>query len=934
MKKLNLLLLALFIGVGSVFAQGLELTDKLPSDPKVLTGTLDNGMKYYIRENATPEKRAEFTLVVHAGSILEDEDQQGLAHFNEHMAFNGSKNFPKHELIEYLESLGMKFGPEVNAYTSFDETVYGIKVPTDSAEYVDKGLLVLYDWASQLSMETEEIDAERGVIHEEWRMGQGAMDRMQRDFLEVLFHNSRYAKRLPIGTMEVVDHCDPECLRRFYNDWYRPDLMAVIVVGDFDATEMEQKVINQFSQIPKRENPRERFMADIPDHDETLVCVTTDPESPISMVEIFYKHPLKPTVTVADYREDIISMLMSSMISNRLAELTLLENPPFAQGFAAHTEFLGPKSMYLSIGVVQNDDIKTTIEALVAENQRMKQHGFTQTELDREKANLLKNIEKMYNEKDKQESANYVEEYKANFLPPHSAYPGIEYENELFKKYVPTITLEEVNAFGKQMIIDKNTVLVVMAPEKDGVDIPSEEEVLAIFNEANSKTVEAYVDKVSDEPLISEMPKKGKIDKKIKNKDLGYETWILENGVKVVFKTTDFKDDEILFEAKSKGGHSLYDIEDNLNGRYAASIAQESGLGNFDKMELQKYLSGRNVFLNTYIRETSEGMNGSSTVADFETLLQMIYVTFTNPKISKSAMNSFINKEKGMLENSMLDPQSAWQDTLRWTMSSCNPRRKPVTPEMLESIDYKRVKYIYKQRFGNPSDFTFYFVGNVDKKAAKKLITQYLGALPKVDREENFKDLGIRAPQGVVEKTVNRGTDPKCVEIIAYHGEMEYTPQNRLELDAVCKILSTTLLEEIREAESGVYSIGAYPSSEKVPYQNYTVSIFFSCDPEREEELVGKIFDIVEHIKVNGIDQDDVNVVIEKEKREFETNVKENSYWKKLLMEIEQGTKSVEDYNNFISRVDAISIESMKAAAAKYFNQDNYVRVKLLPVEE
>jgi zinc protease len=934
MKRINLLLLALFIGVGSVFAQGLELTDKLPVDPDVLTGTLDNGMKYYIRSNATPEKRAEFTLVVHAGSILEDEDQQGLAHFNEHMAFNGSKNFPKHELISYLESLGMKFGPEVNAYTGFDETVYGIKVPTDNEEYVDKGLLVLYDWASQLSMETEEIDAERGVIHEEWRMGQGAMDRMQRDFLEVLFHNSRYAERLPIGTMDVVDNCDPECLRRFYKDWYRPDLMAVVVVGDFDAKEMEQKVISQFGQIPKRENPRERFLADIPDHDETLVCVATDPESPISMVEIFYKHPLGTTETVADYREDIVSMLMSSMISNRLAELTLLENPPFAQGFAAHTDFIGPKSMYLSIGVVQNDDIKTTIEALVAENQRMKQHGFTQTELDREKASLLKNIEKMYNERDKQESANYVEEYKANFLPPHNAYPGIEYEYELFKKYIPTITLEEVSAFGKKMIIDKNTVVVVMAPEKEGVKIPSEDEVLEMFNKANAESVEAYVDKVSDEPLLSEIPGKGKIDKKIKNKELDYETWVLENGVKVVLKTTEFKDDEILFEAKSKGGYSLYEIEDLMNGKYAASIASESGLGNFDKSELQKYMSGKSVRLNSYIRETSEGLTGSSSVEDFETLLQMIYVSFTNPKVSESAMTSFINKEKGMLENSMLDPQSAWQDTLRWTMSDYHPSKQPVTPEMLEGIDYKRVKYIYKQRFGNPSDFTFYFVGNIDKKVATKLIGQYLGNLPKVNRVEDYKDLGARAPQGVVVKTVNKGKDPKCLEIIAFHGDMKYTPENRLELDAICKILSTRLLEEIREAESGVYSIGAYPSSTKIPYENYTVSIFFSCDPGREEELVGKIFDIVANIKVDGIVEDNVNTVIEKEKREFETNVKENSYWKGLIMQVEQGDITAADHNNYLNMVNEISVESMKVAATKYFNMENYVRVKLLPEEE
>ena len=916
-----------------MFAQGLELTDKLPSDEAVLTGTLDNGMRYYIRANSTPEKRAEFTLVVNAGSILEDEDQLGLAHFTEHMAFNGTKNFPKNELVGYLESLGMKFGPEVNAYTGFDETVYGIKVPTDSAEYVDKGLLVLFDWASQLSMDTDQIDAERGVIHEEWRMGQGAMDRMQREFLSVLFHNSRYAERLPIGTMDVVDNCEPDALRRFYRDWYRPDLMAVVVVGDFDAKEMEQKVIKQFSQIEKRDNPRERFYADIPDHDEILVCVATDPESPVSMVELFYKHPLAPSETVGDYRNDIVNMLLSSMISNRLAELTLLENPPFAQGFAAYTDFIGPKAMFISLGVVQNNDIQTTLEALVYENLKMSQHGFTATELEREKANLLKSIEKMYNEKDKQKSANYVEEYKANFLAPHKAYPGIEYEYKLFNKYVPTITLEEINAFAKTVVTDKNAVIVVLAPEKEGVNIPTEEEVLAMYKKANEKQVEAYVDKVSDKPLISEMPEKGKISKKEKNKDLEYETWTLENGIKVVIKQTDFKDDEIIFEAKSVGGYSVYEEVDNISGMYAARIAQESGLGDFDKIELQKYLSGKSVTLNSYVRETTEGLRGNCSVEDFETLLQMIHVSFTKPKVSNTAFNSFINKETGLIENAMLDPQSTWQDTLRFTMGANHYRRRPISPEILKEADYKRVKYIYKQRFGDPSNFTFYFVGNIDIKQAKKLIAQYLGSLPQVGRKESYVDFGIRAPKGQIVKTVRKGTDPKCLEVIAFSGSMEYTPQNRLELDAICKILSTRLLEEIREKESGVYTIGAYPGSSKIPYEGYNVTIFFSCDPGREEELAGKIFDIIEDIKGEDLNATDISKVIEKEKREFETQIQENSYWKGLLMEIEEGSLTQNDHLNYMEMVKSISIESMDAAANRFLDTENFIRVKLLPEE-
>lgn len=931
MKKLSLILISLIFGLSGIMAQGLELTDKLPNDSKVLTGTLDNGMKYYIRSNAIPAKRAEFTLVVNAGSVQEDEDQQGLAHFTEHMAFNGTKNFPKNELVNYLESLGMKFGPEVNAYTSFDETVYGIKVPTDDSKTVDNGLLVLYDWASQLSLDTDMIDAERGVIHEEWRMGQGAMDRMQRKYLGVIFHNSTYAERLPIGLMSVVDGCNPDALRRFYKDWYRPDLMAVVIVGDFDAKEMEQKVKDLFGKIEKRDNPRKHIAPDIPDHNETLVCVASDPESPLSMVQMFYKHPRTSTVTVGDYREDIIGMLFSSMITNRLTELTMLENPPYAQGMAAYSDFIGPKSIYVSIGVVQNNDIQKTIDALVTENVRMQQHGFTATELEREKASLLKMIEKQYNERAKQESEAFVNEYKANFLATHTPYPGIEFEYELFKKYVPTITLEEINAFGAKMTPDKNAVIVVLTPEKEGVVIPTEAEVLKMYNDAKGKKVEAYVDKVSDKPLISELPAKGKVAKKLVNKDFGYETWTLKNGVKVVIKTTDFKDDEILFEAKSEGGWSLYDQKDDISSKYAADIAMESGLGDFDKTELQKFLSGKNVSLQPYIGETTEGMSGSCSVSDFETLLQMIHVSFTKPRVSESSFHSYINKERGVLENSMLDPQGAWSDTMRTTMSNNNMRRRAITPEILDEADYKRVKYIYNQRFSDPGNFTFYFIGNVDKKQAKVLVEKYLGSLPMVQKTETFKDLGIRTPKGIIEKTVNKGKDPKCMEVINFHGAFEYTAANRLELDAVCKILSTRLLEEIREKESGVYTIGAYPSSFKTTHQGYVVTIFFSCDPEREVELRTKIFAIIKSLQTDGFNATDVQKVVEKEKREFETSVKENSYWKKTVIEVVEGKFTADDYKNYNAMIESISVGTMKAAAIKYFDEKNYVKIMLAP---
>ncbi|MDL2261890.1 insulinase family protein [Bacteroidales bacterium OttesenSCG-928-I21] len=931
MKKLTLLLLSIFMSFVYMFGQNLELTDKLPTDPKVLTGTMKNGMKYYIRSNAIPEKRAELTLVVNAGSVLEDEDQQGLAHFVEHMAFNGTKNFPENELVSYLESLGMKFGPEVNAYTSLDETVYGIKVPTDSVEYVDKGLLVLYDWASQLTLDTEQIDAERGVIHEEWRMSQGAMNRMQEKYIKALLNNSRYAERMPIGKMEVVDNCDPDVLRRFYYDWYRPDLMAVVIVGDFDAKEMEKKIIDLFGTIKPHANPRERVYTSIPDNDELIVAVASDPESPISAVQMFYKRPMKQMHTVGDYREKMVEALLSMMISSRLQELTLQEDPPFAYAGAAISEFIGPIDVYMSIGMIQNNDVNKTLSALTRENKRMTEFGFTETELEREKISLLKMVEKQYNERDKQKSETYVNEYKSNYLFPHTPYPGIEFENEMYKKYVPTISLEEINTFAKTIVTDKNAVIVVMMPEKEGVVVPTEHVVAKMYETALSQTVEPYVDKVIDKPLIASLPPKGKVSKVLKNKDLDYETWILKNGIKVVLKQTNFKDDEILFYAKSQGGYSVYEQKDDVSARIASSVAYESGLGGFDKAELQKYLAGKTVNLHPFIGEISEGFSGNSSIQDFETLLELIHSSFAQPKTTETAFISYINKEKGMLENSALSPESAWQDSLSWILSDYHPRRRPMSAKLLEEADYKRIRYIYNQRFNDPKNFTFYFVGNIDKKAAKPLIEKYLGSLSGVDRTEVFSDLGVRPPQGKIEKAIHKGKDDKCMELIVFNGEMTYSAQNILDLQAFCEILSTQLLEEIREKESGVYTISAHPSFSKEPYPRYNVTIFFSCDPGREKELSAKIMNVIKSLQTNGISDADIKKVIEKQKRQLETRVKENSYWRNLLIQIEEKEMSIEEYKNYPQMIENITVESMKSTANKFLNMNNYVKVYLMP---
>lgn len=930
MKKLTFLVLAMMLGVFSAFSQGMELSDKLPNDPKVKIGKLDNGMTYYIRQNAMPEKRASLWLAVNAGSVLERDDQQGLAHFNEHMAFNGSAHFTHNDLIVKLEEIGMKFGEDLNAFTSFDQTVYQVTVPTDSLRYMDLGLLILNDVAHELSFGQEEIDAERGVIQEEWRMSLGANERIQNDMLKAVFNGSKYANRLPIGTMDVVMNFKRETILDFYNTWYRPDLMAVIAVGDFDPAVMENKIKDLFGKIEKPATPIVRPHESIPDNKEPIVKISTDPECPATAVEIFYKHPHNASLTVADYRNDLVGTLMSQMLSARFMEKALQPNPPFAQAAGAYSEFMGNKDIFMNFAALQNDKIENAVKELVTENQRMIQHGFTATELERAKSDILKMYEKQYNERDKKKSSSFASEYMSAFLSyPQTPATSIEYEYELTKKYLPAITLDEVNNFAKTMVTDENCVIFVMAPKKDGFKIPTEAQVQKAFVEANQMSVEPYVDKVADQPLVDDLGAKGKVAGKVVNKQFDFETWTLKNGVKVVIKHTDFKADEISMRAISDGGYSKLKKEDVLTAKFITEVMSESGLGNYDATGLQKYLSGKNAYVSPYISECSEGFTGSCGVSDFETMLELVNAYFTHPRFNEDAFNSYIEKEKGMLETQMLDPQNAWMDTLRWMMSNHSEYRQPTTPELLDKIVFKNMSKIYKSRFNDPCNFTFYFVGNIDKKAAKPLVEKYLGSLETVERNESYVDLGIRPPKGGIEKDVRKGKDDKCMEIIMFHGDFDYTAQNITDLDAVCKILTTRLLEEIREKESGVYSIGAYPLSNNIPYQNYAVQIFYTCDPAREPELKEKIFNIIKNLP-NNINDDDIKKVIEKKVREYETDIQENSYWRGVIIDLDRGYMTAEDIQNEKARNSAITKENMKDAAKKFFNFDNYLKVRLV----
>ncbi len=910
----------------------LDLNSKLPNDPAVSKGVLDNGLTYYVRSNSEPENRAELMLVVKAGSIDEDDDQQGLAHFCEHMSFNGTKNFPKHELINYFESIGMEFGPEINAYTSFDQTVYMLKVPLDNPEYMEKGLQVLYDWACQVDDADEEIEAERGIILEEERMGRGANDRMMKEWLPVFLHDSKYAERLPIGKVDIIKNCKPEVLRRFRNDWYRPDLQALIVVGDFDQQEMVAKVKEKFSAIEEPKNPRPKETYDIPGNEETLVSVVTDKEAQYPVAYVYYKHDLETSSELKDYRKSIIESIYMGMLNNRLAEKTQQADPPYLLGQSVYSHQFGPLSAYTSVTVTQGDKITTGLKELLLENQRVKQFGFTETELERQKTAVLNNMEKAYNERNNTKSLNYANEYMRNFLVTKEPFPGMENEYAYYKEFVPGITVEEVNALAKDWITKENRVVVITAPENDKTIVPNKDEILALLDEVETAEIEPYVDAVSDVPLLADEPFGSKVTETTPIDNVDAIEWKLENGATIVVKTTDFKDDEILFNAWSLGGSSLYPIEDVVSADLTTDVMTESGIADFDEITLNKMLSDKVFGLSPYISELREGFNGSASVKDVETLLQMLYLYFTEPRFDEVSYQSLMQQYATILENKSASPESNFSDTLNVVLSNYNEREKPMSVERLKEASFDRMKQIGKERFKNASDFKFFFVGNIDLETFKPLVEKYIGGIPTQNKQEEWVDLGIEKPEGVVNKVVKKGQEEKSIQYIIFHGDFDYTSQNRVQLDAMGRILSTRLLEVIREDKSSVYSISARPSSSKFPEPEYTVAISYGTSPQKLDELKEAIFDIIKEYIKNGPTDEEVKKAQEKMLREREVSVRENKFWLNILSNtyyLKDGDFS--EFGTYDELVKNIDVKSTKSAFKTYFDFDNYVSVALAP---
>ncbi len=936
MKKLLIGTLVAFLSIptGNLLAQEVATaTTKIPTDPDVKMGVLENGLTYYIRNNGKPEDKLELRLAINAGSILENENQRGLAHFIEHMSFNGTKNFEKNELVDYLQSIGVKFGADLNAYTSFDETVYILPIPSSDPETLNKGFQILEDWAHNATLAEEAIDGERGVVLEEYRLGLGPDRRMMQEYLPKLMYNSRYAERLPIGEKEVIQEADYETVRSYYKDWYRPDLMAVVAVGDLDVETIERKIKEHFSRLVPVENPRERKVYGLPNHEETFVSVASDEEAPFSRVQVYYKdhEEAQDIVTTADYREQLERSLFSAMINNRLDELGNSANPPFNYGASYYGgTYARTKNAYQSVAMTGEGQQLKGLRALLEENERVKRYGFNESEFERAKKEYLARLEQQYKNSDKQESGRYVNQYINNYLQ-NSPIPSIEWTYEFAQETLPQIELDHVNGFINDFLHEDNRVVVLTGPEKEGLEQVKEEEVLALLKEVENSELERYADEELREDLLTKAPTPGKIVKEERNEKVGFTELTLSNGATVIYKKTDFKNDEVLFSAFSPGGTSLYPDDVYLSTALANSGLTEAGIADLSVNDMNKMMSGKIASVRPQISSYSEGFSGSATPKDLETLFQMVHLYITDLNKDPEAYNAFVTKQKGFLGNLMSNPNFYFQNEMGKLRNEGNPRYIGFpTAEKFDEQDYDLAYEKYQERFANAGDFTFYFVGNVEEEKIKEYATKYLASLPSQGQKEEFEVPEFRPDNSYHKEVVYKGADPKSQVNILWSGETVYEPSEDFALQALGEILSIKLVEQLREEEGGVYGVGARGNMSKIPYASYNFSISFPCGPENVDKLTDAALAEVQKIRINGPSEEDMAKIKETYLVKYKENVKENRFWLQQLESAEREDRDVNEILEYEQKVATLSAEDIQEVAKEYLN-DDYLLGILMP---
>ena len=908
----------------------------IPVDPNVKIGKLANGLTYYIRNNGKPEDKVELRLAVNAGSIMETERQLGLAHFMEHMNFNGTKNFKKNDLVDYLQSIGVKFGADLNAYTSFDETVYILPIPSDDPEKLEKGFQILEDWAHNTTLSEEAIDGERGVVLEELRLRLGADERMQRITLPKMMYGSKYADRLPIGTKENLENFSYDDVRNYYNTWYRPDLMAVVAVGDLDVETMEKKIKDHFSGIPKAENPTKREAYELPNHEETFIAIASDKEAAFSRVQVMYKDRYEaPEVkTVSDYRESLVKNLFSTLINNRLGELRNSANPPFVFGFSYYGgTFARTKNAYQSIANTSPEGQLQGLRAILEENERVKRFGFQKGEFERAKKSLLARLEKQFNDRDKLESNRIVGSYVSNYLD-NNPIPGIEWSFDMTKKLLPTIQLEEIGALINDFLHDDNRVIVITGPEKEGLKQVTEDEVKALLKEVETGDIVGYEDEAVRNALIEKMPVSGDITKTNSNSNLGTTTLVLSNGATLTYKKTDFKNDEVLFSAYSPGGTSLYSDADYIATSFANGGLSQAGIGGLSLTDINKFMSGKIANVSPSIGAFSENFRGSAAPKDLETLFQMVHLYFTDLNKDDEAYNSFITKQKSFLGNLMANPQFYFQDQIGKVRNEGNPRYTGFpTAEKMDAADYDLAYKKYQERFADAGDFHYFLVGNVDEAQVADFAKKYLASLPGKNSNEDYIATKFRRKDAFQKHIVNRGKDPKSNVSIVWEEEIPYDSNTAMVVAALGEVLTIKLVEKLREEEGGVYGVGARGRLSKISFSNLTFSISFPCGPENVDKLVAAALAEVKKIKDEGVTEQDMAKVKETYLVQRKEAIKTNRFWLDNLLRAHQEGRNADALLSYEKDVNNLKASDLQKVAKKYLD-DNYFLGILMPEEE
>ena len=910
----------------------IALEDTLPTDSRLVKGTFDNGLTYYIRKNPTPGKRAELRLAVNVGSVLEDEDQLGLAHFVEHMAFNGTRNFQKHEIVDYLESIGMRFGPDINAYTSFDQTVYMLQLPTDRKDAVDKGFQILEDWADGISFDEEEIDRERGVVIEEWRLKRGADARIRDKHLPALFRGSRYAERQAIGQKAILETFDYETLRRFYRDWYRPELMAVVAVGDFDVERVKKLIEEHFGRIPSRHEARKREAYSVPDHSGTIYGIASDSEATRSGVSLYQKLPSDRFETAGDYRRQIVASLYNALLNQRLSEVAKQEEAPFLSATSRKSQVVRTREFYILSAAVKENGILGGLEAILSEARRVQQHGFSAEELKEQKKVLLHSIEQAFAEKDKTISSELASECVYAFLNREPV-PGIEYEYELHQKYIPSITIEEVNALAGRWLSDENRIVLASSPERPEVKPLSEVELAAMLSDVSTKVLEPYRVCTVCGPLMKTPPPPSPVAKEEHIAPLDVTRWTLPNGVRVVLKPTRFKNDEIRFSAFSLGGTSLVAESDLAAAETASGVVSECGIGEFSLVQLRKLLADKVVNATPYIDQLSEGLSGSASPKDLEDLFQLVHLYFTAPRKDPGAFSAQKARMESMCENRDSDPETVHRDAVTAALTQDNPRFRPWTTEKVRAMDLEKSIAIYRNRFADAGDFTFVFVGSFDLEHMKPLVETYLGSLPSDGRKESWRDIAYECPTGVVERSVRKGVEARSINSVVFTGPFEWNRANRYLLTSMLDVLRIRLRERIREHLGGTYGVGVQSNLSHYPRERYEITVSFGCAPDRVDELTTELFKEIERFKSEGPGTEEMSKVKEIQVREYETNLRENSFWLNTLRFYYFHDEDPENILRYTSLVENLEAGDIQAAARRYLNEQNYVKVVLFPEE-